>query len=121
MTVHSDGHRLAPDPAEDLVDRAEPVVEQEPPGGACDDRRDHGRQDQERDEHLTARHAIEEQQRHGHAEHQLDRQRDRGENGGMADRAPQPRVLEQPGVVEKPLNEVSSAIIVMCWKLTISV
>ena len=74
-----DRHLLAGDPAQDLVDRPEAVVEQESPRGAGDDRRDHDRQDEQRHEDLPAGHAVEEQVGQQQAEDQLDRQGDREE------------------------------------------
>ena len=90
---------LARKPADDLVDRAVLVVEQQPPGRTRHDGRDDGGQHQKRNEDLPARHALEKEIGHGEAEHQLERQRDRGDQQRMRQRPPQPRVLEQVLVV----------------------
>jgi hypothetical protein len=57
-----------------------------------------------RHEQLTARQALQKQLRHEQAEEGLERQRDRGDQEGMAERAPEAPVLEQPGIVGKAVE-----------------
>ena len=92
----------APEPADDLVDRPVALVEHQPPGGAGDNRRDDGRQHDERDEDLPAGHALEKELRHQEPEHQFERQCDGRDEQRVQDATPRAGLLEELGVVGEP-------------------
>jgi hypothetical protein len=80
------------------------MIEHQPPGRACDDRRDDDRQQQDGDERLPQRHAVDEQDCQEKPEDKLNRQGDGGERDGAQDGPPQPGIVEQALVVDEPVE-----------------
>src|SRR5262249_23573596 len=97
-------HRLAVQPAEDLVDGTEAVVEHQRPGGAGDDGRYHDREHEQGDEYCAGGDRLDEQLCHCEAQHQFYGQRDDREEGGVEQRLPQSRVGEEQAIVEQALE-----------------
>jgi hypothetical protein len=85
---------LPRDPADDLVDRAEAGVEHERPGRSETMGETTGSTRRAMKTCLPGS-FVDEQLRHGEPQHQLERQRDRGEDDRVQQRLPQALIVEQ--------------------------